>query len=368
MDPVARIRGVSKDHGRSPCQGSHTEDCVRSFLTVSRGVESAVCVCYLFGESLGMQITSIEIVGDLGKDRLVWKRTPSGCFSAKEAYWADLEHRFGEAQKVWKLIWSSRIHPRAAESSLHIFFECSLTRSVWNSRLFGGKCRDSLSLPVEVRKKFKEFDWITSLAATKVPQQVIQFVHRAAFNSKILVTDGSFKDGCCGLAAVGIERNTSAWSYVCRSSEGISALDAELKAIAMALQWVAGQGWNAVTLFSDCLVAVNALNNSRLPDWKLAAGFSNILKFVKSFDQCFFCFAKRDCITGVNDLAFRARTGNVMDLCCLGEGLPLSILCCLVKSNELMFSFKKLILVYIVSPYHPPICIDTAQPNYPSGK
>uniref|UniRef100_A0A803PK87 CCHC-type domain-containing protein n=1 Tax=Cannabis sativa TaxID=3483 RepID=A0A803PK87_CANSA len=352
---------------------------VSDLFLQSQGVWNQRYVCYLFGDSLGMQITSIEIVGDLGKDRLVWKRTPSGCFLAKEAYWADLEHRFGEAQKVWKLIWSSRIHLRAglflwrmcsdvlptidklgrvdenwcllcncaAGSSLHIFFECSLTRSVWfgapiplrieglqggnvlariqdmccnlseeeasrllvygyviwdtiwkfrNSRLFGGKCRDSLSLLVEVRKRFEEFYGITSLVATKVPQQAIQFVHRAPFNSKILVTDGSFKDGCCGLAAVGIERNTSAWNYVCRSSEGISALDVELKAIAMALH--------------------------RLPDWKLAAGFSNILKLVKSFDQCFFCFAKCDCITGVNDLAFRARTGNVMDLCCLGEGLP----------------------------------------------
>ncbi|KAF4362925.1 hypothetical protein F8388_002355 [Cannabis sativa] len=358
-------------------------------------------------EEIRVKAPTLRTVSDLFlQSQGVWnQRTPSGCFSAKEAYWADLEHRFGEAQKVWKLIWSSRIHLRAglflwrmcsdvlptrdklgrvdenwcllcncaAESSLHIFFECSLTRSVWfgapiplrieglqggnvlariqdmccnlseeeasrllvygyviwdtiwkfrNSRLFGGKCRDSLSLLVEVRKRFEEFYGITSLVATKVPQQAIQFLHRAPFNSKILVTDGSFKDGCCCLAAVGIERNTSAWNYVCRSSEGISALDVELKAIAMALQWVAGQGWNSVTLFSDCLVAVNALNNSRLPDWKLAAGFSNILKLVKSFDQCFFCFAKRDCITGVNDLAFRARTGNVMDLCCLGEGLP----------------------------------------------
>ncbi|KAM6552950.1 hypothetical protein CsatB_013712 [Cannabis sativa] len=239
-------------------------------------------VCYLFGVDMGLQISSIDIVGDLGKDRLVWKRTPSGCFSAKEAYWANLQHRLGVDHKIWKRIWSCKIHPRASlflwricsgvlptqdklgnidddrcllcngavESTKHILFECSLTRSLWfggpiplrierlqgenvmslvlelcgdleeeeaskllvcgyvkwdtiwnyrNSIRLGGRCRDCLSLLTEVRKRFEELEGIVDVPASEASTRTTHLVQRAPFNSNILVSDGSFKDGKCAL-------------------------------------------------------------------------------------------------------------------------------------------------------------------------
>ncbi|KAF4367787.1 hypothetical protein F8388_016610 [Cannabis sativa] len=362
-------------------------------------------VCYLFGVDMGLQISSIDIVGDLGKDRLVWKRTPSGCFSAKEAYWANLQHRLGVDHKIWKRIWSCKIHPRASlflwricsgvlptrdklgnidddrcllcngavESTKHIFFECSLTRSLWfggpiplrierlqgenvmslvlelcgdlveeeaskllvcgyviwdtiwnyrNSIRLGGRCRDCLSLLTEVRKRLEELEGTVKLPASEVPTRTVHLVQRAPFNSNILVSDGSFKDGKCGLAAVGFDRNSSTWISICKSSEGYSALDSELQAIYMALHWAKEQGWSSIFLFSDCLVAVNALVKMSVPDWKIAGVFFKILKLVKSFEYCNFAFANREFISGVNDLAIQTRLGNIMDNVCVGEGLP----------------------------------------------
>uniref|UniRef100_A0A803Q9B9 RNase H type-1 domain-containing protein n=1 Tax=Cannabis sativa TaxID=3483 RepID=A0A803Q9B9_CANSA len=332
-------------------------------------------VCYLFGEALGMQISSIDIVEDLGKDRLVWKRTPSGCFSAKEAYWVNLKYRLGVDHKVWKRIWASKIHPRA---SLFLWRICSgvlptrdklgnfgapiplrierlqgenvlslvhdlcgdleeeeasklllcgyvIWDTIWNYRnstQLGGRNRDCFSLLLEVRKRFEEFGGINDLPGLDVPQKTVQLVQRAPFNSNILVSDGSFKDGRCGLAVVAFERNSSTWISFCKSTEGTSALDAELQAISMALQWAIEQRWTSIFLFSDCLVAVNALNKRSVPDWKIAGGFFKILNLIKFFEYCNFAYANRDLISGVNDLASQTRLGNIMDYVCVGEGLP----------------------------------------------
>ncbi|KAF4368738.1 hypothetical protein G4B88_000995 [Cannabis sativa] len=217
-------------------------------------------VCYLFGEALGMQISSIDIVEDLGKDR--------------------------------------------------------------NSTQLGGRNRDCFSLLLEVRKRFEEFGGINDLPGLDVPQKTVQLVQRAPFNSNILVSDGSFKDGRCGLAVVAFERNSSTWISFCKSTEGTSALDAELQAISMALQWAIEQRWTSIFLFSDCLVAVNALNKRSVPDWKIAGGFFKILNLIKFFEYCNFAYANRDLISGVNDLASQTRLGNIMDYVCVGEGLP----------------------------------------------
>ncbi|KAF4372257.1 hypothetical protein G4B88_007001 [Cannabis sativa] len=197
--------------------------------------------------------------------------------------------------------------------------------TIWNYRnsiRLGGRNRDSMSLLIEVRKRFEEFGGIIALPGPDVPQKNVHLVQRAPFNSNILVSDGSFKDGRFGLAAIGFERNSSTWISICKSTEGISALDAELQAISMALQWAVEQRWTSIFLFSDCLVAVNALNRQSLPDWKIAGGFFKILNLIKSFEYCNFAYANRDFISGVDDLASQTRLGNVMDYVCVGEGLP----------------------------------------------
>ncbi|XP_060962040.1 uncharacterized protein LOC133032190 [Cannabis sativa] len=191
-----------------------------------------------------------------------------------------------------------------------------------NSIRLGGRSRDCLSLLTEVRKRFEELGGINDLPGSDAPHKTVHLVQRAPFNSNFLVLDGSFKDGKCGLAAVGFDRNSSTWISICKSSEGYSALYSELQAIYMALQWAIEQRWTSIFLFSDCLVVVNALNRQSVPDWKTAGVFFKILKLVKSFEYCNFAFANRDFISGVNDLASQTRLGNIMDYVCVGEGLP----------------------------------------------
>uniref|UniRef100_A0A803NFI5 Uncharacterized protein n=1 Tax=Cannabis sativa TaxID=3483 RepID=A0A803NFI5_CANSA len=47
-------------------------------------------VISLFGQTVGRQITAIDIVCGLDKDIVVWKRSPKGIFSVKEAYWLEM--------------------------------------------------------------------------------------------------------------------------------------------------------------------------------------------------------------------------------------------------------------------------------------
>ncbi|KAF4377966.1 hypothetical protein G4B88_004573 [Cannabis sativa] len=56
---------------------------VSDLIIQNQGSWNKRYVCYLFGEALGMQISSIDIVGDLGKDRHGVKKNPFG-LSKKE--------------------------------------------------------------------------------------------------------------------------------------------------------------------------------------------------------------------------------------------------------------------------------------------
>ncbi|KAF4352910.1 hypothetical protein F8388_003301 [Cannabis sativa] len=120
-------------------------------------------VNFLFGPTVGNQVNAIDIVEGLGKDRVVWKRSPKGNFSVKEAYWLKNEYKFGDTHDLWNFIWSKEMHPRASlflwrmcsgalptrdklgigdhldcllcdgkvENPLHVFFECNLAKTLW---------------------------------------------------------------------------------------------------------------------------------------------------------------------------------------------------------------------------------------------
>ncbi|KAF4375525.1 hypothetical protein F8388_024184 [Cannabis sativa] len=362
-------------------------------------------VIFLFGHTVGKQIVTIDIVGGLGKDLVVWKRSPKGTFTVKEAYWQENEHKFGCTHESWKMIWSKELHPRASlflwrmcsgalptrdkigsmenvkcvicedsiESPIHVFFECHLAKTLWfgaplpvridliqgedvktrimnlcsnfgrddrlrillcgyvvwdtiwhyrNSILHGGKNRDVPGLMAEILNRFSEM--VANVVPDPVvpPQLVQQYQFGAPFNSKVLFSDGSFKDGWCGMAVIGLDRINMEWHSICSSGDGLSALEAELKAIALGLQWAIKSNWSSVTILSDCLVAVTALKGRSVPDWKLAGDFFKVLQLVDLFSSCTFLHVKRDCIFGVNDLAVQARRLRIVDSICLGDGLP----------------------------------------------
>ncbi|KAF4377372.1 hypothetical protein F8388_013718 [Cannabis sativa] len=282
-------------------------------------------VIFLFGQTVGRQIVAIDIAGGLGKDFVVWKRSPKGTFTVKEAYWQENEHKFGCIHESWKMIWSKELHPRASlflwrmcsgalptrdkigsgenlncifcndniESPNHVFFECHLAKTLWfgaplpvridliqgedvktrimnlcsnfkrddrvrillcgyvvwdtiwhyrNSILHGGRSRDIPCLMAEVLSRFSELVAADEPDPMMPPRLVQQVPSGAPFNSKVLFSDGSFKDGCCGMAVIGLDKNNMEWYSVCSSTKGLSALDAELKAIALALQWADHDG------------------------------------------------------------------------------------------------------------------------------
>ncbi|KAF4371998.1 hypothetical protein G4B88_001498 [Cannabis sativa] len=58
------------------------------------------------------------------------------------------------------------------------------------------------------------------------------------------------------------------WEYGYFSKEGFSSLEAEIRAIGMAVDVVAQKNWVSAVIISDCQVAVNAFAKRRCPDWK----------------------------------------------------------------------------------------------------
>ncbi|KAF4370841.1 hypothetical protein F8388_011824 [Cannabis sativa] len=91
------------------------------------------------------------------------------------------------------------------------------------------------------------------------------------------------------------------------SGEGKSTLDAELKAIGLALDWAIEMNWRNLTVFSDCKMVVDALQQRKVSDWRVAISFYNDMEKLKMFEFCNLKFVKRNCIAFVNDLAVQAR-------------------------------------------------------------
>ncbi|KAM6596656.1 uncharacterized protein LOC133034319 [Cannabis sativa] len=118
---------------------------------------------FLFGEELGIKISSIQINHQGSSDMVIWKGSNSGSFSVKSAYVSSQEVRFGGKDLLWKDIWHSGIHPRQSmilwraiadalptrskyggdtgtgcffcnnsmETPLHLFGRCTLARAIW---------------------------------------------------------------------------------------------------------------------------------------------------------------------------------------------------------------------------------------------
>uniref|UniRef100_A0A803P5A3 RNase H type-1 domain-containing protein n=1 Tax=Cannabis sativa TaxID=3483 RepID=A0A803P5A3_CANSA len=76
----------------------------------------------------------------------------------------------------------------------------------------------------------------------------------------ILCTDASWYKGEVELATVLINKNTDYWTKKTEYNKAISALDAELTAISMALSWALEEGRYEIHILSDCQIAVQALD------------------------------------------------------------------------------------------------------------
>ncbi|KAF4351940.1 hypothetical protein F8388_002302 [Cannabis sativa] len=212
-------------------------------------------VMYLFGRSLGELIIGIDIVNGLDRDKLVWKSVASGSFSVKAAYCLDNEERFGPVLQGWSYYRNSLLH--------------------------GGKKLELGRFMDDVNARFEEFVAVQNDNVHDLSDQSKGLMERTPFNSNFIVTDGAFKDGWCGMAMMGNDQREEKWHTRAKSEEGKSALDAELKAIDLALEWAAGMNWRSLTIFSDCKMAVEALQQRKLPDWRVAYSFCNVVDKLK---------------------------------------------------------------------------------------
>ncbi|KAF4347780.1 hypothetical protein G4B88_015457 [Cannabis sativa] len=82
-----------------------------------------------------------------------------------------------------------------------------------------------------------------------------------------IMVDGSFKDGTYGCAMVALDKGYMEWWQCTSSGEGESALEAEMQAILVSLQWAFLQQWDNFTIISDSKVLVEAIRAKKAPAW-----------------------------------------------------------------------------------------------------
>ncbi|KAF4376804.1 hypothetical protein F8388_025675 [Cannabis sativa] len=86
--------------------------------------------------------------------------------------------------------------------------------------------------------------------------------------TKTVMVDGSFKEGKYGCAMVAMDMSSMEWWHGISSGVGDSALEAEMQAVLLSLQWAEMQQWDNLTIISDSKVLVEAIRSKNTPDWK----------------------------------------------------------------------------------------------------
>ncbi|KAF4349038.1 hypothetical protein F8388_019523 [Cannabis sativa] len=102
-----------------------------------------------------------------------------------------------------------------------------------------------------------------------------------------MITDASWDSNISGLAVLLINRINAKWEVKSCKKDAFSAMEAETKAILMALLWAKEEGIEDITIFSDAQLVVNAFNSSLCPpDWRFKDVSLRILELFKSFSSC----------------------------------------------------------------------------------
>ncbi|KAF4355044.1 hypothetical protein F8388_022296 [Cannabis sativa] len=95
-------------------------------------------------------------------------------------------------------------------------------------------------------------------------------------------------EGDAGIAAVSVEISTGCWHVKTQKIRTDSVLEAELKAILLALSRAIELGWQEVHILSDSKIVVQALSPllaRGVPDWRVADVYYNILsKLLTNFN------------------------------------------------------------------------------------
>ncbi|KAM6592394.1 hypothetical protein CsatA_000097 [Cannabis sativa] len=146
---------------------------------------------------------------------------------------------------------------------------------------------------------------------------------RRSLDHHVIFTDASWTNGECGIAAIGVDTRQGIWFVKAGKDKAPSALEAELKAILLAVSWAVERGWNQVHILSDSYIAVKALAaEGRPPDWRSSNVYFSILNLSKKLTSCDFFFIKR-CLNSVADgVAKNTRISSDVAVLYQGEGVP----------------------------------------------
>ncbi|XP_060960792.1 uncharacterized protein LOC133031327 [Cannabis sativa] len=355
-------------------------------FTVKRGVDVSIgntwnkeMIIQIFGQVMGSRILEIPRLPISSKDKVVWKNKRNGNFSVKSAYGVDQSFRFAPKKEVWKWLWESDLHPRIAitvwrvlndamalrsklqfvkekdcvlcdngvETSLHLFRDCSFAKSLWFSTL----------IPILIDRipgddMFQFLENLVAINANEARTRVNKsFLDHSSYSSReensdmkgnairngpgvllqlyapraehIICTDASWLKGTAGLAAVAFHKENRGWAYLTQQITAITPLEAEIRAIQMALEWALDNDWKEIHILSDCQQATEAFQKKQCPaDWKTFSVSLVVLELINQFSSCNFFFIKRCSNVYADGLAKSARLAALDPGIVLGEGIP----------------------------------------------
>uniref|UniRef100_A0A803QA02 RNase H type-1 domain-containing protein n=1 Tax=Cannabis sativa TaxID=3483 RepID=A0A803QA02_CANSA len=139
----------------------------------------------------------------------------------------------------------------------------------------------------------------------------------------VIFTDASWVKGAAGVAAIGVDRVKGQWFVKAQRTHSNSVLEAELKAILLALNWAVEEGRNEVIILSDSKIAIDALILAeRPPEWKSSNIFFDIINVSKKLLVCNFFFISRSLNLLADGMAKSARVAEDQAVLYQGEGVP----------------------------------------------
>uniref|UniRef100_A0A803NLL5 RNase H type-1 domain-containing protein n=1 Tax=Cannabis sativa TaxID=3483 RepID=A0A803NLL5_CANSA len=195
---------------------------------------------------------------------------------------SNLHSQFPSFSKKWSLVSTSLRSVPWSEQFGSLFLYPAI-----RSRL-KGKIEDSKDILFRVQKKHCEF----SLTHQET-HSLVQINWKDLLPSNLdfprvyMITDASWDSNISGLAVLLINRINAKWEVKSCKKDAFSAMEAETKAILMALLWAKEEGIEDITIFSDAQLVVNAFNSSLCPpDWRFKDVSLRILELFKSFSSC----------------------------------------------------------------------------------
>uniref|UniRef100_A0A803P5W8 RNase H type-1 domain-containing protein n=1 Tax=Cannabis sativa TaxID=3483 RepID=A0A803P5W8_CANSA len=216
-------------------------------------------VLQIFGD-LGERILEIPRLPLSHKDRIIWKEKQNGVFSVKSAYVVDQGER---------------------DESL-----------------------DGIEVPLEDRTE--KVDWM-----------------RILDGKRVICTDASWLKDEAGLATVMRMKNAECWAYKSTRIKVYSALQAQLEAILLALQWALKEQWEEHCVLSNYFQVIQALRNKQCPsNWKTFNVSFAILDSSKKFVSCEFFYISRNLNVAADGLAKNARVTSNFPILIQREGNP----------------------------------------------